>query len=83
MIAATARRALEEARAAVTFDAPLSRHVSLRVGGPAGAIASPRHRDELSEILEICPPSAAVTTDRDSGGRRPLWARAWASVKPS
>ena len=54
MIAPAACRALQEARSAVEFDAPLSRHVSLRVGGPAAAIAAPRHRDELSEILEIC-----------------------------
>lgn len=54
MIAPAARSALEEARSAVEFDALLSRHISLRVGGPAAAIASPRSRDELSEILQIC-----------------------------
>ncbi len=54
MINAAARSALQEARSAVEFDALLSRHISLRVGGPAAAIASPRNRDELSEILRIC-----------------------------
>lgn len=54
MIDGVARSALEAARSTVQFDALLSRHTSLRVGGPAAAIASPRSRDELSELLQIC-----------------------------
>jgi UDP-N-acetylmuramate dehydrogenase len=38
----------------VQFDIPLSRHTSLRVGGPAGAIAAPADRDELAQLLEFC-----------------------------
>jgi UDP-N-acetylmuramate dehydrogenase len=38
----------------VQFDIPLSRHTSLRVGGPAGAIAAPADRDELAQLLGLC-----------------------------
>ena len=55
MIEASARRALE-ARLGdrIEFDVPLSRHTSLRIGGPADAIATPADRAELRTVLEIC-----------------------------
>jgi UDP-N-acetylmuramate dehydrogenase len=50
-----ARKALEEALGShVEFDAPISRHVALRIGGPADAIATPETREELSELMRIC-----------------------------
>ncbi|MEM9175937.1 MAG: UDP-N-acetylenolpyruvoylglucosamine reductase, partial [Myxococcota bacterium] len=55
MIEATARRALEDLLGdRVEFDAPLSRHTSLRIGGPADAIATPADRDELARLLALC-----------------------------
>lgn len=54
MIRGDARKALEAAPWSVEFDALLSRHTSLRVGGPAAAIASPRSRNELAQLLELC-----------------------------
>lgn len=55
MIEASARGALE-ARLGdrIEFDVPLSRHTSLRIGGPADAIATPADRAELRTVLEIC-----------------------------
>jgi len=55
MIEASARRALE-ARLGdrIEFDVPLARHTSLRIGGPADAIATPADRAELRAVLEIC-----------------------------
>ncbi len=38
----------------VIFDIPMSRHTSLRVGGPADAMALPRSREQLSELLRFC-----------------------------
>lgn len=38
----------------VIFDIPMSRHTSLRVGGPADAMALPRSREQLSELLQFC-----------------------------
>jgi len=37
----------------VRFDAPMSRHTSLRVGGPADAFATPQDRSELAAVLAI------------------------------
>ena len=55
MIAATARHALEALLGPrVEFDAPLARHTSLRIGGPADALASPANREELAATLAIC-----------------------------
>jgi UDP-N-acetylmuramate dehydrogenase len=55
MIEASARRALE-ARLGdrIEFDVPLARHTSLRIGGPADAIATPADRADLRAVLEIC-----------------------------
>ncbi|MBW1885333.1 MAG: UDP-N-acetylenolpyruvoylglucosamine reductase, partial [Deltaproteobacteria bacterium] len=38
----------------VEFDAALSRHTSLRIGGPADALVTPKDRDELAQVLAIC-----------------------------
>ena len=38
----------------VEFDVPLSRHTSLRIGGPADAMATPADRVELAALLAIC-----------------------------
>ena len=55
MIAEAARNALESLLAdRIEFDAPLSRHTSLRIGGPADAIATPADREELCRLLQIC-----------------------------
>jgi UDP-N-acetylmuramate dehydrogenase len=55
MIAAEARAALEQALGeGVLFDVPMSRHTSLRIGGPADALATPADRAELIALLRIC-----------------------------
>ncbi len=55
MIAHAAREALAEALDdRVRFDFPMSRCTSLRVGGPADALASPADRAELVRLLRIC-----------------------------
>lgn len=55
MIAAAARRALEALLGAnVAFDVPLARHTSLRVGGPADALARPASREDLVRLLALC-----------------------------
>ncbi len=55
MIAEAARAELRELLGErVRFDAPLSRHTSLRVGGPADALAAPRDRAELVRLLDLC-----------------------------
>ena len=55
MIAAAAREALVNALGdAVAFAVPLARHTSLRVGGPADALATPVDRQSLARVLSIC-----------------------------
>ncbi|MEE9607641.1 MAG: UDP-N-acetylmuramate dehydrogenase [Myxococcota bacterium] len=55
MISQTARDALAEALGdGVTFDVPMSRHTSLRIGGRADAFATPAAREELARLLEVC-----------------------------
>ncbi len=51
-----ATRTILESRLAerIEFDVPLSRHTSLRIGGPGDAVATPANRDELCELLRIC-----------------------------
>lgn len=54
-IGADTRAALEEALGPrIEFDAPLSRHTSLRIGGPADALATPADLDELARVLGVC-----------------------------
>jgi UDP-N-acetylmuramate dehydrogenase len=54
MISAALREALVELLGdRVRFDAPLSRCTSLRVGGPADALAAPESRAELGALLEL------------------------------
>ncbi|MCP4007103.1 MAG: UDP-N-acetylmuramate dehydrogenase [bacterium] len=38
----------------VAFDEPLAKHTSLRVGGPADALARIDDRDRLERVLEVC-----------------------------
>jgi len=38
----------------VAFDVPMSRHTSLRVGGPVDALATPANRTELADLLALC-----------------------------
>ncbi len=55
MIPRTARAQLEEALGdRIRFDAPMSRVTSLRVGGPADALAAPESRRELARLLAVC-----------------------------
>jgi len=55
MIEPAAQQALESVLAdRIEFDVPLARHTSLRIGGPAEAMATPKGRDELSRTLAIC-----------------------------
>jgi UDP-N-acetylmuramate dehydrogenase len=50
-----ARESLErELGDRVAFDVSLARHTSLRVGGPADAVATPADRAELSRVLGLC-----------------------------
>jgi UDP-N-acetylmuramate dehydrogenase len=49
------RRLLEEALGeAVAFDVPMSRRTTLRIGGPADAVASPGSIEELQRLLALC-----------------------------
>jgi len=55
MIKAAARLALEAClEDRVEFDVPLARHTSLRIGGPADAIATPADCLELRSVLRVC-----------------------------
>ena len=55
MIPEPARSALAAALGdAIAFDVPLSRHTSLRIGGPADALAAPASRDALARLLAVC-----------------------------
>ncbi len=38
----------------VSFDEPMSKHTSLRVGGPADALARPASRAELARVIALC-----------------------------
>lgn len=68
MIASVARKALEQRLGErVEFDALLSRHTSLRIGGPADALVMPQDPDELAEVLALCHERAIPTTVLGSG----------------
>jgi UDP-N-acetylmuramate dehydrogenase len=55
LIAPAAREALAAALGgSVRFDVPLARYTSLRVGGPAEALATPADRTELARTLALC-----------------------------
>jgi UDP-N-acetylmuramate dehydrogenase len=63
MIDPAAREALVRCLAdRVEFDVPLSRHTSLRIGGPADALATPADRAELARLLAVCAEHALPTT---------------------
>ena len=62
MIEDAARRALQTCLDdRIEFDVPLARHTSLRIGGPADAIATPADRAQLRELLAICEEHALPT----------------------
>jgi len=68
MIEAAARRALQECLAdRVEFDVELARHTSLRIGGPADAIATPADRAELGKVLGLCTEHSLPTTVLGAG----------------
>jgi UDP-N-acetylmuramate dehydrogenase len=55
MITADARHALETRFGErARFDVPMSRHTSLRIGGPADALVTPIDRAELCDLLRLC-----------------------------
>ena len=55
MIPDVARRALEALLADdVAFDVPMTRHTSLRIGGPADALAQPASREVLARLVSVC-----------------------------
>ena len=55
MIPAALRARLEDALGdRIRFDEPMARHTSLRVGGPADALATPAERGELAALLLLC-----------------------------
>lgn len=55
MISPAGRTALRDALGeAIRFNVPMKRHVSLRVGGPADAMVTPKDRGELSRALKAC-----------------------------
>lgn len=55
MISKAARSALAEALGdRVRFGVPMARYTSLRVGGPADALAVPIDRDDLARVLGVC-----------------------------
>jgi len=50
-----ARFDLEEALGdRIRFGVPMARHTSLRVGGPADALATPTGREDLARLLAVC-----------------------------
>jgi UDP-N-acetylmuramate dehydrogenase len=55
VIGREARSALAEVLGdGIRFDAPMSRHTSLRIGGVADAVASPADSAELAAALRVC-----------------------------
>ncbi len=68
MIRPAARHALEKCLGErVEFDAALASHTSLRIGGPADAIATPADRAELRKVLALCAEHELITTVLGSG----------------
>jgi UDP-N-acetylmuramate dehydrogenase len=55
VIEATVREALAGGLGdRIAFDVPMARLTSLRVGGPADAVATPETREQLATLLRIC-----------------------------
>jgi UDP-N-acetylmuramate dehydrogenase len=68
MIEAAARRALEACLDdRVEFDVALARHTSLKIGGPADAVATPASQPELAQLLGICHEFDLATTVLGAG----------------
>jgi UDP-N-acetylmuramate dehydrogenase len=51
----------------IRFGVPMSKHTSLRIGGPADAFATPADRAELAALLKICHRHALPFTVLGSG----------------
>jgi UDP-N-acetylmuramate dehydrogenase len=51
----------------VRFDEPLSRHTTLKIGGPADAWVAPATIDELVALLELCAASAVPVVSIGGG----------------
>ena len=55
MIGSVAKDALEAALGpAIAFDVAMSKHTSLRIGGPADALSLPTDREQLRSLLQLC-----------------------------
>jgi len=55
VISGERRMALEDALGdRVRFEVPMAEHTSLRVGGPADALATPADRSDLALLLRVC-----------------------------
>jgi UDP-N-acetylmuramate dehydrogenase len=55
VISAELRMTLEDALGdRIRFDVPMAEHTSLRVGGPADALAMPADRGDLALLLQLC-----------------------------
>lgn len=68
MIPAAVHRLLESLLPGqVSFDVPMARHTSLRVGGPADALATPADRAALAALLEACAQHALDTVILGAG----------------
>lgn len=62
MIETAARQALQDClNGRIEFDVAMARHTSLRIGGPADAIATPADLGELKELLALCEEHALPT----------------------
>jgi UDP-N-acetylmuramate dehydrogenase len=62
------RRLLEEVLGdTVAFDVPMARNTTLRIGGPADAIASPKSIEELRRVLVVCAERAIPVTPVGGG----------------
>lgn len=54
VLTAALREEIEQTlRGVIRYDAPMSDHTSLRIGGPADAIVEPKDRDDLGGLLPV------------------------------
>lgn len=63
MIGLSAQSELQEALGpGIAFEASMAKHTSLRIGGPADALALPKDRAQLRTLLQICQRHALTHT---------------------